>query len=314
MKNFIRQAARQFKSWRLRRLVKRQLGTAYPESVQLAGSPHRLYVDPKDRRAYNILIAGPLRNRIPRVQPFWREACAQTAPSMALDVGVNYGECLFGPSYSPSTEVHGFEANPALIRFIERSRHEHPDGSRIHVHLGLMAEQPGPAATFYIDREWSGGSSAVAGLRPTEPGRFEALTVPVSSVDVTLGERPGQFGSLVFKIDVEGYEFRVLQGMTKILAAATWSVGLLEFDPKLMRAAGDDLDQYWEFLSSRFRIYAFDGGLIAREVSREWWADITNSSKGDVHTDLIVVGGEPNAAVDRFLAQWTMTRAMSRAA
>ncbi len=314
MKNLIRQAARQFKSWRLRRIVKKQLGTAYPESVKLADSPHRLYVDPHDRRAYNILIAGPLRNRVPRVQPFWREACSMTTPQMAVDVGVNYGECLFGPNYSATTEVHGFEANPALIPFIERSRAEHPDASRIQVHLGLMAAEPGPSATFYIDREWSGGSSAVAGLRPSEPGRFEAMQVPVSSIDATIGTRPAQFGSLVFKIDVEGYEFRVLQGMTQTLASATWSLGLLEFDPDLMRQAGDDLEQYWQFLSSRFRIYAFDGGRIAREVDHDWWASTTQPSKRDVHTDLIVVGGQPNEAVEHFLARWTLTRVAARAA
>lgn len=314
MKNLIRQAARQFKSWRLRRIVKKKLGTAYPESVQLADSPNRLYVDPHDRRAYNILIAGPLRNRVPRVQPFWREACSMTSPRMAIDVGVNYGECLFGPTYAADTEVHGFEANPALMPFIQKSRAEHPHANRIEVHLGLMAEEPGPPTTFYIDREWSGGSSAVAGLRPAEPGRFEAMQVPVSSIDATIGGRPAQFGSLVFKIDVEGFEFRVLKGMTQTLAAATWSLGLLEFDPTLMRQAGDDLEQYWKFLSSRFRIYAFDGGRIAREVDHNWWADITRTDRGEVHTDLIVVGGQPNEAVEAFLARWTMTRVMNRAA
>lgn len=314
MKNWIRQAANSFKHWRQRKLVRQHFGVEYPDSVQLPESPHRLYLDPHDPRAYRILLAFPLRGRVTRNQPFWRKGCTSLAPDLALDIGLNFGECLFAPTYAATTEIHGFDANPRLQPYVERSRASHPDGPRMNVHFGLVAEQPGPPATFYIDREWSGGSSAVAGLHASQKGRMEAISVPVSSVDSTLGQRPAQFGSLFFKIDVEGYEYRVLQGMQQILDASTWSVGLLEFDPHLHQHAGDDLAAYWNFLASRFQIFAFGEGTRARPVSKDWTVAQAEMGRQGKHTDLIVVGGTPTLEVSRFLQEWTTDSALRRAA
>jgi FkbM family methyltransferase len=292
--------------------VTKHFGTAYPESVQLPESQNRLYLDPHDPRAYKILLASPLRGKVPRNQPFWRQGCTSLAPAMALDVGLNFGECLFAPTYSPQTEIHGFDANPRLQPYVEQSRASHPDGERMNVHFGLVADKPGPPTTFYIDREWSGGSTAVAGLHPSEKDRFEAIPVPVSSVDAILGQRTRHFGSLFFKIDVEGYEFRVLQGMQQILADCTWSVGLLEFDPHLLQHAGDDIAAYWNFLASRFQIFAFDRGKLARPVSGDWKVAQVELGREGMHTDLIVVGGTPSPEVNRFLQQWTTEAASAQ--
>ena len=143
---------------------------------------------------------------------------------------------------------------------------------------------------------------------------MEAISVPVSSVDTILGQRPAQFGSLFFKIDVEGYEFRVLQGMAQILAASSWSVGLLEFDPHLLKHAGDDLATYWNFLASRFQIFAFDRGARARLVPGDWKLAQAELGREGMHTDLIVVGGTPTPEVARFLQPWTTDSAVRRAA
>jgi FkbM family methyltransferase len=314
MRNLFAQATRSFKLWRQRRLVTRHFGTAYPESVQLPDSQNTLFLDPHDPRAYKILLASPLRGQVRRNQPFWRQGCTSLTPDMALDIGLNFGECLFAPTYAAKTEIHGFDANPRLQPFVERSRCSHPDGARMQVHFGLVADKPGPSATFYIDREWSGGSSAVPGLHASEKGRMEAITVPVSSVDAILGPRPARFGSLLFKIDVEGYEFRVLQGMQDILAACTWSVGLLEFDPHLLQHAGEDLAAYWNFLASRFQIFAFHQGTRARPVSGDWKVVQSEMALNGTHMDLIVVGGTPTPEVSQFLREWTTDSASRRVA
>lgn len=310
MRNWLRSAANKFKEWNRRRLVHRHFGTTYPDSVQLTNSPHRIYLDPHDPRAYKILLAGPLKGKIPRNQPFWNQGCTRLAPSLVLDVGVNFGECLFAPVYAATTEIHGFDANPALTPYHEKSRALHPDGQRMQIHFGLLAEKPGPPATFYVDRQWSGNSTAVAGNRKDDADRYEQLSVPVTSVDTVLGERPRQFGSVFFKIDVEGYEYRVLQGMQQVLANSTWSVGLLEFEPHLHRVAGDNLSDYWNFLTSRFQVYAFDPGaksdkgVKAKLITGDWEQVKDRMDRPKLHTDLIVVGGNVPAAVDEFLSSY----------
>ena len=175
------------------------------------------------------------------------------------------------------------------------------------MHFGLVSDQPGPAQTFYIDQRWSGGSSAIAGLHPEEASRYQAVQVPVHSIDSTLAQssaaRPG--GTLVFKIDVEGYEFRVLEGMTKTLMAPRWSVGLVEFDTALLKKAGESLEKYFAFLQERFEIYAFVKETKATPAGT--WDELRGLfRKPEFHTDLLLMSGEADEAVARFLKEWTI--------
>lgn len=304
MRKWIRRVAKSFKRWRQRQIVRRHFGVDYPDSVQLSNSPHRLFLDPHDPRAYKVLLAAPLRGKIPRNQPFWQRGCMELRPQLALDIGLNFGECLFLPSYAPETEIHAFDANPRLLPYIEKSRAIHPDGERMQIHFGLVDAEVGPDATFYIDREWSGGSTAVSGLHPEDDGRFEVIQVPRTTIDTVLGSQSPGYQGLFFKIDVEGYEYRALQGMTRLLESCTWSVGLLEYDPQLLRKAGDDLGEYWSFLSSRFQIYSFGAGRKAKLVSGDWSIARREMESSELHTDLIVVGGQIPPEVERFLASW----------
>lgn len=291
-------------------VVRRHYGTDHPDVIQLPGSRTRIHIDPRDGRAWKILAMAPLFGRIARNQPFWRDACLRLAPSLALDIGLNFGECLFSAEYHRHTELHGFEANPRLRPFVKRSLVEHPGRDQMHIHFGLVAEQPGPDASFYVDRRWSGGSTAISGLKPEERERYDVVKVPVTSVDTVLAprsaSRPG--GSLVFKIDVEGYEFRVLQGMQKTLDAPQWSVGLVEFDTALLTKAGESLESYWAFLQERFAVFAFARSARATRV-RDWSELAALFRKPEFHTDLLLVAGDGTERLDAFLRDWTTTTA-----
>ncbi len=81
---------------------------------------------------------------------------------------------------------------------------------------------------------------------------------------------------------------------------------MLEFDPNMHKCAGDDLAEYWDFLSNRFKIYAFVQGDRAQRVSGEWSIARTELGSSGTHTDLIVVCGSPTPNVLKFLAKWTI--------
>lgn len=293
--------------------VRKHYGVARPTAVQLPGSRTRIHIDPQDPRAYKILVVAPLFGRLARNQPFWNDACSRLAPSLALDLGLNFGECLFSGDYARHTEIHGFEANPRLEPFVRRSRMEHPAREQMHLHFGLVSSQPGPDAKFYIDRRWSGGSTAIAGLKRDEEARYEAIRVPVISVDsvtaLRKASRPG--GSLVFKIDVEGYEFNVLKGMEQTLASPQWAVGLIEFDTLLLQKAGESLEKYWNFLSEKFDVYAFVRSAKAVPVAS--WEELQGLfRKPEFHTDLLLVRGVGDERLDAFLNDWTTGHRVNR--
>lgn len=289
--------------------VKRRYGVERPGVIQLPGSRNPIHIDPQDPRAWKILVMAPLQGRLARNQVFWRESCEHLHPSLALDIGLNFGECLFAAEYGPETELHAYEANPALKPYVTRSLAEHPAREQMQLHFGLVSDCPGPAQTFYVDKRWSGGSSAIAGLHPEEASRYQAVEVPVLSIDSTFAQSPAAQpgGTLVFKIDVEGYEFRVLEGMQKTLMAPRWSVGLVEFDTELLKSAGESLEAYFAFLKQRFEIYAFS--KEAKAAPARTWEELSGLfRRQEFHTDLLLTSGEADASLEAFLAEWTTDR------
>ncbi|QDT52338.1 hypothetical protein Pan44_03470 [Caulifigura coniformis] len=287
-------------------VVRRRYGVDHPSVVTLPGSPHPIHIDPADSRAWKILVMAPLFGRLARNQTFWRQGCSRLTPSLALDIGLNFGECLFAADYDIRTELHAYEANPRLREYVTRSLAAHPARNQMRLHFGLVSDRPGPAATFYIDQRWSGGSSAIAGLKPEERDRYQPVQVPVLSVDSTLANsaanRPG--GTLVFKIDVEGYEFRVLEGMQTTLSAPRWSLGLIEFDTALLKKAGESLEGYFAFLQERFEVYAFVRDC--RAIRARTWNELRALfRKPEFHTDLLLASGEADEALVGFLNEWT---------
>ena len=90
--------------WWLRELwlsprVWRRYRTLRPHKVALPDVDAQIHIDPSDRRARKKLLYDPLRGRTNRNVRFWRDFCATLEPDLALDIGANYGECIFSTDY-----------------------------------------------------------------------------------------------------------------------------------------------------------------------------------------------------------------------
>lgn len=267
-------------------------GTTQPHVVQLPRCSHRVSVDPDDPRARKKLIADGARGKVARNQQFWREACRQLRPSIAIDVGVNYGECLFSADYDSTMRVIGIEANPELAAHLEASRKMHQDRHRIELHNALADECSGGWTDFFIDRDSSGGSTAGKGLSEQYPERYTQIAVPRVCLDEllqpSLEERLP--GPILFKIDVEGFEFHVLKGMTQTFLANIDMIGLIEFDTRLLRAADTDPAELWSFIQEHFETHVFCGKFRMTCTSGMQFDELQPllaSQKN--HTDVILV-------------------------
>lgn len=271
-------------------------GRLRPSRVRLAGCDHWVHIDPTDRRAVKKFICDPLRGRVSPPSAFWSAFNKHLQPAVAVDVGVNYGECLFGTRYAANTRIFGFEANPRLAGLLERSRVEHPDGDRMTLTHGLVSDEAAEDIPFYVNPTWSGGASAVASLNCAPDTLSFKLTA--RTLDSVIPRELVRDRCLLFKMDIEGYESRAFGGFDETLDAAALAVGFIEFDSSYITAAGDSPEAYFQRLARRFDVHRLDDSA-ARTILRVGdYSTLPRSRAADgrVHTDLVLVTRNATAA------------------
>lgn len=234
-------------------LILRLYGRLRPKKLRLPGSNHTMYVNPRENRARAILKCrasgqGPTKE-------LWRRAVEALEPSIVLDVGLNYGEIVLSQRYDAKARIIGIEANPLLMPYLERSRVEHPNARQIEFHCALASDQSDSTSTFFINRRWSGSSSAI--LDATRPG-VERCEVQSLAIDSLFAGHDLSDQRLLFKIDVEGYEPLVLRGMQRLLRECECWVGIIEFNTAFLAKVGENVDEYLQTLADRAQVYSVD--------------------------------------------------------
>ncbi len=144
--------------------------------------------------------------------------------STVLDIGANIG--LYTVTTAASIKEHGclyaFEGNPYTYGFLERSAYcnkllSHPN---IHLVNALVGAESGQG-TLYFDPEFLGGAS----MSSLDQQR-ESVDVRLIALDDYL---PPDLIVDLIKIDVEGYEPFVIEGMRKVLARSPGVRLVVEF-------------------------------------------------------------------------------------
>jgi FkbM family methyltransferase len=197
--------------WRLRRRVLRAAFAARrPDRVRMPNG-RTLYLDRADARSFALWETSGNVNR--RSMALWQALLRLHPWSLILDVGANHGEMLLWPDL-PCARVYAFEPNPALAPLLRRSLAE----SRIAAEVveAAVGAADGHIA-LHLDRRWSGTSSLIAA---NTSGDYRTVDVPITRLDSFLAglDGPAPGGSLLVKIDVEGLEAEVLQGLRPALS------------------------------------------------------------------------------------------------
>ncbi len=230
-------------------------GTVRPLRAQLHGSDNWIYIDPNDPCAIKKVVQEPLRGKVSANLIFWREFNSHLQPELVVDVGLNYGECLFGTNYAPTTRLWGFEANPRLLPHLEQSRQHHPDGARMTLTNCLVADTAAEEVPFLVNPQWSGQSSAVREINAS--GTALEFKLPARTIDSVIPQSAATGKTLLFKMDIEGYESRALAGFAATLNVVRQVIGFVEFTPKFMRWAGVEPEEFFARLSMHFDIHCY---------------------------------------------------------
>ena len=170
----------------------------------------------------------------------------QRTINLALDVGANVGQSSYAfRRIFPDAEIHAFEPNPSIFQTLTRNLRN----CQINLHNVGLGEQK-KIGYIYIP-EYKNvlftGLAACNRIQAEKHVQKLNLTKFHSSSFVTLQQNvfieTGDFFELkpdLIKVDVEGFEIEVLQGLTRTIEA---------FKPLILVECSDTHDEVSELLS-----------------------------------------------------------------
>lgn len=276
-----------------------QYGSLRPNRSKIPGSSGVVHIDITDRRAVKRILFNSVRGRVPLNVPFWVDFVGSLRPDLVIDVGANYGECVFSIDYQEGTHAFAFEANPRLHAYLNRSLEEHPSRRQITLVQALVDDRPKGDASFFVHKKWSGGSMAF--WDENRGNDFRAVSVPTVSVDSVVEGYLDGADTLVFKVDVEGYEPQVIKGMRKVFRSVSHAVGLVEIDAPALQKLGWEVSEY-DTLLSPFRIFvpadvqgsSVNSIMKSRHVFKEISSlgEFLSRAGAKSHFDMLLIKGE----------------------
>ena len=190
---------------------------AIPEESlgRATGGKAVVYVDLADDRGRRMIEFNGSFN--PDCVRIWQLLLASDDWTHVVDVGANYGEMLVNVSMPPRARVIAVEPNPHVLPYLERTLRE----AEVPAELvrKAIADRIG-LAPLMLDRQWSGMTRlAEAGEAPAE-ARYELISVPTTTLAALLDDcGPAHRVRVAVKIDVEGHEPQVLQGIMDMIPA-----------------------------------------------------------------------------------------------
>jgi len=170
-----------------------------------------------------------------------------------IDVGANVGDswALASDAAATSDAFLLVEGSPRWFTLLERNTASDP---RVTRERALLADRAGETDAGFVVEE--GNGRVIAGSQRV---RFDTL-------DDVVDRHPAFREANLLKIDVEGYDDRVLRGASRLLDTAR-PVLLFEHQPRLLAAmGGDDRAVFGELAArgyGRFVLYDNRGYLIA---------------------------------------------------
>ncbi len=264
--------------------------TLRPENICLPGCNHQLAIDPHDNRAHNLLVRDVARGKVPNSTKLWRKLVDHFKPDVVMDIGLNYGECLFGTHYPPHATLFGFEANPKVFAYASRSRELHPARDSITLVNALISNRSGPDQELFVDPNWSGTASAISSIH--EADKTVKFMVPVRALSDLVKPAAVQNQKLIFKLDIEGYEPKAMAGFYEIIDQAAKVLGFMEFDTRFLALGGTDPAAFLDELNKRFnKVYFVRDKKALVLANASVIHDIPESKPGSNrrHTDLILI-------------------------
>ena len=172
-----------------------------------------------------------------------------------LDIGANIGytAAVLARAAERDCKVYAFEPEPFNFRLLQQTAQEGRFGGRI-VPLQLAVGAENETIDLWINDSHHADHRVVTEeFGSAHPGE-KKISVSLVSIDSFLGDKPGAVSFV--KIDVQGYELAVCQGIENTLKQNLDITVLLEYMPSAMCELGFEPLQLIDFFAERgFKVY-----------------------------------------------------------
>src|SRR5262245_6158372 len=185
--------------------------------------------------------------------PVWRTELLSfiSVGDCVLDIGANIGHFTveLANRVGPRGQVHAFEASPFVIPFLAKNIQRN-DIEHVTIHNFAASDAEGSISFNAPD-----GASPLGSIRKITERETIQLTVPCAPIDAMLQ----QLKCVTYaKIDVEGAELKVLNGMSKLIARDRPIVAIEVTDGWLRTLGGTAKAVCVFFLEQKYILYRID--------------------------------------------------------
>jgi FkbM family methyltransferase len=220
--------------------------------------------------------------------PFW--SLTKSHPELfangdVLDIGANIGytACVFAAARRSPAKVYAFEPDQASFATLAEVVRRKRLGDGIALFNSAVGIGEGTLEFWHNEEHSADHRVVTAAFRSVPLDRSKITTVPVTSVDTFVTARGLQNISFI-KIDVQGYELAVCEGMRETLQRFPKLCVAVEYEPASMRELGFEpaaLLLFFREAGYRLNILSRGGidpapedALVAQAAERSGYVDL----------------------------------------
>ena len=198
-------------------------------------------------------------------------SAATNKPLLTVDVGANYGQwsrsflSTLRETGAPAAEFILFEPVPAIADAVSGLAAEFPE-HRIKIERSAVSDEPGTAKM--VMTQVSAGNHHLQASSGALEG--EEIEVPVTTLDKHFG--PDALTIDIVKIDAEGFDPKVLTGMTQLLSRQAVEVVQFEYSWLFIRSRAFLHDVFELARQHGYRVGLLTG--LGVELHPKWHQDL----------------------------------------
>jgi len=203
----------------------------------------RILVSPQDNCGGSLYYSGCYE---PEETRCFTRLLHEVRPSVFIDIGANIGYYTLLAASQGVPRLVAVEASPRIAASLQRNVVLNGLSSRVKIIPAAVSDREG-TLTFWLNRQEHNFGTGSLIPRP-DLGECESIDVPCFSGDALFADLAA--GPALVKIDVEGGEQFVLQGMATFLERVRPSLAV-EVHPVQLRSSGHSAEQVTGLLGDR---------------------------------------------------------------